>query len=145
GRRLRQEHRRQPSGVLAAQMHAQLEFRLDPVGALAVGLVDHEQVGDFIQPGLHHLHTIAALGHRDHHGRIGEVHHGKLGLANTDGLYNDDVETESVEQLHDLARGAAQSAVAAAAREAADVNPGVAVVVGHAHAIAKYRAAGEGA
>src|SRR5208282_6329257 len=42
-----------------------------------------------------------------------------------------------------FARGAAQSAVASARREAADVNAGVLVMVGHADAIAQHGAAGK--
>src|SRR5208282_2949110 len=60
-----------------------------------------------------------------------------------DGLDNDHVAAVSVEEFDDFALRAAQSSVASARCEAADVHAGVLVMVGHADAIAKYGAAGK--
>ena len=140
--RLRQQHWRAPS-VGRPQMDAQFQFRLDSVGAVSISLVDHEQIGDLIEPGLHYLHTVAALRHRHDHGRVGKVHHAQLGLPHPNGLDHDDVMTEGVKQLDDLARRAAESAMITAARQAPDIDSRVTIMVGHANAIAKHRAAGK--
>ena len=95
-------------------MHAQLEFGLDPIGAFAIRFVDDENVGDFVEPGLHHLHAITRFRHRDDHRGIGEVHDREFSLSDSDRLDNDHVASVSVEQFYDLARGAAESAMAAA-------------------------------
>ena len=73
-----------------------------------------------------------------------QIHDRQFGLSDARGFNDDHVEFESFEQGDDLARGAAQTAVAAASREAADIDPGVAVMVGHPHAIAEHGAARKG-
>ena len=120
-----------------------LELRLHALGAVAVGLVDHEDVGDLEQARLHHLHRVARLGHEHDHDRVGEPHDVELGLPDADRLDEDDVHAEGVEQPDDVARRARQAAVAAARREAPDEDARVEEVRLHADAIAEHGAAGE--
>src|SRR5581483_5985593 len=70
---------------------------------------------------------------------------GELGLSDADGLDDDDIVAEGIEQLHDFAGGAAESAVAPARREASDIDRLILVVIGHPDPVAEDRASGEGA
>ena len=57
-RGLRLENGLDPGAVLAHVEHGAQVAR-QAVGALHVGLVDHEDVADFQDPGLEHLHHVA--------------------------------------------------------------------------------------
>ena len=122
-------------------MHAEFQFRLDTVGAVAISLVHHEQIRDLVEPRLHHLYPVAAFGHRDDYRCIGEVHHTQFGLPDADRLDNYDVVAESVQQFDDFARRAAETAVMATGRQAPNIDAGVLVMVCHADAIAQHRSA----
>jgi len=56
------------ASALAQGDHA-LDVAVGDVGAVAVGLVDHEYVGDLQDPCLRHLHGIAPAGGDDHQRR----------------------------------------------------------------------------
>ena len=51
------------------------------VRALAIGLVDDEDVGDLEQPRLHRLHRVAGLRHEHDDDRVRQAHDVELGLA----------------------------------------------------------------
>ena len=120
------------------------QLGLHALGAVAVGLVDDEHVGDLEQPRLHHLHRVARLGHQDDHDRVGEPHDVELGLPDADRLDEDVVHAEGVEQAHDVARRARQAAVRCRASTRLRMKtPGIEEVRLHADAIAEHGAAGE--
>ena len=114
-----------------------------PVGALAVGLVDDEDVGDLHDAGLERLHFVARAGNERDDRHVGGADDVDLVLADADGLDDDDVLAGGVEHERDFAGRAREPAQMAARRHAADEHAGIARVRLHPHAIAEDRAAGE--
>jgi hypothetical protein len=120
-----------------------LQLRDHARRAVAVGLVHHEDVGDLEQAGLHHLHRVARLGHQDDDDGVGEPHDVELGLPDTDGLHQHDVDAERIQQTHPIARRARQAAVATARGQAPDEHAGIEGVGLHADAVAQHGTARE--
>ena len=87
----------------------------DPVGALAVGLVDDEDVGDLHQARLDRLDVVPHAGRQHHDATLGEAEDLDLVLADADRLDEDLVEAGGVEDVHGVGRRAGQ---------AAEVSPG---------------------
>ena len=114
-----------------------------PIGALAIGLVDDEDVGDLHDAGLERLHLVAGARHERDDRDVGGADDVDFVLADADGLDEDDVLAGGVEDQRDFAGGARQAAEVAARRHAADEDAGVGGVRLHAHAIAEDGAAGE--
>ena len=114
-----------------------------PVGALAVGLVDDEDVGDLHDAGLERLHLVAGAGHQRDDRDVGGADDVHFVLADADRLDDDDVLAGGVEDERGVAGGARQAAEVAARRHAADEHAGVGGVRLHAHAIAEHGAAAE--
>ena len=113
------------------------------IGAFAIGLVDHEDVGDLHDAGLQRLHIVAGARHQRHDRDVGGADDVDLVLADADGLDEDDVLAARVEHERGLAGRARQAAEMAARRHAADEHAVVAGMRLHAHAIAEDGAAGE--
>ena len=78
-------HPRRPVGELEHRRQVVTGLRR----AVAVGLVDHEHVGDLHQPGLAGLHRVAPAGVDDDHARVGPAGDVHLHLADADGLDDD--------------------------------------------------------
>ena len=127
----------------------QREHRFDrrghPIGAFAIRLVDHEDVGDFHDPGLERLHVVAGARHQSHDRDVGGADNVDLVLADADGLDNHDVLAAGVEHERGLARRPRQAAEVSARRHAADEHAAVAGMRLHSHPIAKNGAATVGA
>ena len=130
-------------GVPAAEgLHvAQVAHGL--VGAVPVGLVDDEHVGDLEDarpwpPGCRRPSR------GDQHQRgVGQRGDLQLRLADADGLDQDDVAAGRVEHAQRLRRGPGQPAEVPAGGHRPDVDAAVAGVVLHPHAVAEQRATGE--
>ena len=105
GRRLGLHDRRPP---LAGRERLQRQHRLDrrhrPIGALAIGLVDDEDVGDLHDAGLERLHLVAGARHERDDRHVGGADDVDLVLADADGLDEDDVLAGGVEDERDFAR-----------------------------------------
>ena len=82
---------RRPPGVVGeiGEVEHLLEVAAGLVDALAVGLVDHEDVGDLHQPGLVGLHRVAPAGVDHDDGRVGLAGDLDLDLADADRLDDD--------------------------------------------------------
>ena len=72
-------------------------FSLYPLGAVAVALVDDENVGNLHDASLNRLHIIAHTRDQDDDCNIGKTHDINLVLPNTDRLNHDQVTASSVE------------------------------------------------
>ena len=134
---------RQASCGQVAELEHLLEVAAGLVGALAVGLVDHEHVGDLHQAGLVGLHAVtpARVDHDD--GGVGLAGDLDLHLADADGLDQDPPPADRVEQADRLGRGQRQAAEVATGGHRADEHAGVGGVVLHADPVAEDGAAGE--
>ena len=113
----------------------------EAIGAIAIRLVDDEDVRDFHDARFERLHFVAGPGHEHddrHVGRADDVH---LVLANADGLDDHDVLPRGIENERHVARRARKPAEMAARRHASNEHPLVAEVGGHPHAISENGAA----
>ena len=113
------------------------------VGAVAVGLVDHEHVGDLQDAGLRRLDAVAHAGREQHDRGVGQRGDLDLGLADADRLDQHHVAAGGVQHPDRLRRGPGQAAEVAAGGHRADVDAGVGGVVLHPDPVAEQRAAGE--
>ena len=89
-----------------------------PLRALAVGLVDHQHVGDLEQSRFHRLDVVAEAGRRYDHAHVGDLGDVDIGLAGADRLEQDDVLAGGVERVDHPHRRRTQAAQVAAARQA---------------------------
>ena len=80
------------------------EVALGAIGALAVGLVDDEHVGDLEQARLDRLDVVAQAGDRHDDRRVRRPHHVDLVLPDADGLDQDPLKAHRVEDVHDVER-----------------------------------------
>ncbi len=113
--------------------------------ARQVRLVDEQQVGRLDDPGLEGLDDVPGAGLQDEHDQVGAGQHVQLRLADPDGLDEDPVHPERVEDLRRVGRGGGEAPVALAAGHRADEHAVVADQALHADAVAQERAAREGA
>ncbi len=90
-RRLGLDDRRPPSAAgVRVQRQQRLDGRHGAIGALTVGLVDDEDVGDFHDAGLERLHLVAGTRHERHDRDVGGPDDVDFILAHADGLDEDD-------------------------------------------------------
>ena len=68
----------------AAQVQHRAQLANQRVGALAIGLVDHKDIGDLQNAGLDRLHIVAHAGHLDHQGGMRRAGDLDLALARAD-------------------------------------------------------------
>ena len=134
---------RHSSGAERLQRQVRRHRLHQAVGALAVGLVDDEDVGDLHDAGLDRLHVVAGAGHEHDDRDVRRADDVHFVLADADGLDDDDVLARGVEDQRRVARRARQAAEMAARRHAADEHAGIAGVRAHADAVAEDGAAGE--
>ena len=114
---------------------------LHALGALAVTFVDHENVGNFHDPGFDRLHIVAHAGHQNHDGDIGQPHDVDFVLPHAHRFNHDQVAPRSIEHSGRIGSGARQPSQRSACCHAANVNPRIAIVVLHANAVAQNRSA----
>ncbi len=91
------------------QVEHLLEVAAGLVDALAIGLVDHEHVGDLHQPGLVGLHAVAPTRVDDHDGGVGLAGDLDLDLPDADRLDEHPVAADGIEQPDGLRRGERQT------------------------------------
>ncbi len=136
---------RHPSPADGLQREQRLNRGRGPIGALAVGLVDHEDVGDLHDPGLQRLHIVSGAGYHDDDRDVGGADDLDLVLPDADGLDEHDVEAGRIEHERHVVSRPRQAAEMPARGHAADEDALVARMLLHAHAVAEQRAAREGA
>ena len=108
GRRFGLEHRRAPLALSKRLQRQARRHRLhDPIGALAVGLVHHEDVGNLHDAGLDRLHIVAGAGHQHDDRDVGGADDVHFVLADADRLDDHDVLAGGVEHQRGVARRAA--------------------------------------
>ena len=120
-----------------------LEIARDAIGAVAVGLVEHEDVGDLEDPRLDRLDVVAQPWHRDDQHRIDARHHVDLVLADAHRLDDHPVEAGGVENVGGVAGRAREPAHRAARRHRADEDSRVGRQTLHADPVAEEGATGE--
>ena len=81
--------RHSPGGV-RLQRQVRLHRRHEPIGAVAIGLVDDEDVGDLHDAGLERLHFVAGARHEDHERHVGRADDVDFVLADADRLDDDE-------------------------------------------------------
>ncbi len=142
GVRLRPEDGRPP---LALAERLQREQRFDrgrsPVGALAVGLVDDEDVRDLHDAGLERLHLVSRARHEGHDRHVGRAHDVHLVLADSHRFDQHDILAGGIEHQRRIAGCARQSAQVATRRHAADEHVRVPRVGLHPDPVAENRPA----
>ena len=116
-----QDHRDLPGPGLAQVEHL-AQVAGDHLGAVAVGLVDHEHVGHLEDAGLGDLDRVAEAGGQGDQGGVGQAGHLDLGLADPDGLDQDDVAAGGVQHPHRLRGRPGQAAQVAPGGHRADVD-----------------------
>jgi len=83
---------RRHSGAVGDMKHPE-ELGACALGRFAhIGLVDHEKIGNFHDPGLQELERVARPGLDDEHHRVDDVFDVGLALADADGLDEDAIE-----------------------------------------------------
>ena len=113
------------------------------VGAVPVGLVDHEHVGDLEDAGLGGLDPVAHARRQQHQRGVGGRGDLDLGLADADGLDQHHVAAGRVQHPDGLRGRRGQPAEVAAGGHRPDEHAGVGRVVLHPHPVAEQRPAGE--
>ena len=92
--------------------------------AVDVGLVDDDDVGQLDDPSLDRLQVIAGVGELEQHEDVDHAGHGRLRLADADGLDEDHVEPGRLAHQHRLARLLRHAAERAAGRRGPDERGG---------------------
>src|SRR5579859_3641741 len=138
-------HGRMPAVSRHDERKHGVKLLLETVGALPVGFVENEDVGDFHEAGFHGLDVVAETGNEDDDDTIGEANDINFVLTNADGFDEDLFFTGGVEDECDFGRGARKSAEKTARGHRADKDAVVAGVALHADAIAENGATGVGA
>ena len=137
------DDRRDPGAVLAELEHLE-DLLHDAIGAVAVGLVHDEEVGDLHEARLDRLDVVAHPRRQDDDARLRETEDVHLVLPDADRLDEHLVEARRVEDVYGVGRGAREAAEVAARRHRPDQDAGVRVEVLHPDAVAEDRAAREG-
>ena len=127
------------------QRERALELLHGALRALAVGLVDDQDVGDLQQPRLHGLNVIAEAGRGDEDAHVGHLGDVDLALAGADGLDQNDVLPRRVQRIDDAHRRRREAAQVAAARQRAHEDAVVLERGRHADAVAQDGTARYGA
>ena len=113
------------------------------VSAGQIGLVDHDNVGDFELAGLFPLQLVAGLGLYEDNDDVGDFADRRVSLSGSDGLDDDGIESEAVEQTdHEIDVGR-DARLTARRGQASDEHSIVVRPVRHADAITEQSAAGE--
>ena len=133
--RLGGDNGRTPSvgGWTGVQHHVQVPFQT--LRTIAVGFVDHEQVGNFHDSGLDGLDGVAAFRHQRQNSRIRRGRYIELRLTDAHRFDDDEVSAERVEELDDTSGSSGQPALMPSGRHAADKDAGVQVMLLHADAV----------
>ena len=134
---------RQSSGAVRTAATGSPRSPHEPVRALAVRLVDDEDVGNLHDAGLERLDIVARAGHERHDRDVGRADDVDFVLTDADRFDEHDVFAGGVEHQRRIAGRAGQAAEVSARRHAADEDALVGGVRLHPQAIAEHGAAGE--
>src|SRR5690606_13130700 len=105
--------------VVAAQRQHRVDGRDEPVGALTVSLVHHEDVGDLHHARLERLYVVARPGDEDHERHVGGADDIDFGLPDADGLDDHRVVAGCREDARGVGRTTGEAAKVTARRHAA--------------------------
>jgi hypothetical protein len=86
-------------------MQHRLEIRTGVLGSVAIGLVDHEDIGDLHQPRLVGLNRISPSRIHHDHGGVGSPSDVDFHLADTHGLHHDRRPSDRIENPYGLGGG----------------------------------------
>src|ERR1700676_2372453 len=136
------DHRRMPAVAGHHERKHGMELLFQSVGALAIGLIQNEDVADFHQAGFHVLDVVAKAGNEDDEDAIREAHDVDLVLADSDGFDKHLALPRRIEQKRDFSGGTREPTKESARGHGANENPSVAGVALHADAVAKDGPAG---
>ena len=121
--------------AVAREFEHDFEVSAGLVGALAIGLVDHEDVGDLQQAGLVGLHRVSPTGVHDNNSGVGGTGDLDLDLSDTDRFEQDPWKSGSVEYAHRGRSSQRQSAEMTSRSHGADEHVWVKKMFGHAHPV----------
>ena len=102
------------------QREVRLDRRHHAIGAVAIALVDHEDVGDLHDAGLERLHVVAGARHQHDDRDVGGADDVDFVLADADGFDDHEALAGGVEHQRRIAGRAREAAHVAARRHAAD-------------------------
>ena len=140
----RPDDRRTPLAFCVGMKAEQrLDFGHSPIGAVAIGLVHDEHVGNLHHARLERLHLVSHARHEHENRDISGAGDFDFVLPHADGLDRHEILPGRVEHEGRVGRRARQAAEMPPRRHAADEHTRVLRVRLHAHAIAKHGAAGE--
>ena len=128
---------------VCVQRKQRLHFGCRSIGAVAIGLVDDEDVGDFHDASLERLHIVAHTGYEDDDRHVGYARNLDLVLAHTDGFDGDEIFAGSVEHDRRIRRGTREAAKMAACGHTANKDAGIVRMRLHPNAIPEHGAATE--
>jgi hypothetical protein len=144
GRTHRGHDRRTPRVVRQiGEVEHLLEIATGLVDSFAIGLVDHEDVGDLHETGLVGLHRITPTRIYDDDRGVGLAGDLDFDLSDTNGLDENPQATDRVEQSNCLWRRERKSTEVSARGHRANEHAGIGGVILHAHAIAQNRSTRE--
>ena len=140
----RGENRWSPSVVRQiGEFEHLLEISTGLGSALAIALVDHEDVGDLHQARFVGLHRIAPAWVDHNNGGVGFARDLDLYLSDTNGLDQDPFATNGIEQANGLGGRQRQAAKMTTRGHRANEHTGIGGVILHTHTIAQDGAAGK--
>ncbi len=116
-----------------------------PVGAVAIALVDHENIGNLHDAGLDALHIVAHSGNQHNDGYVGQAHDIDFILADAHGLQQQPMLAAGLDHGGNIRRATGEAAQRASGRHAAHVKAGIGIVLLHPDAISQDGSAGVGA
>lgn len=126
-----------------AQGERRIQFLAGARRALAIGLVDHQHVGNLQDAGLHGLDAVAEPRRRHDHADIGDLGHVDLGLPGADRLDQDDLEPARIQRVDDADRRRRKSPHVTLRGERAHIDAIVVERRRHADAIAENGTPGD--
>ena len=125
------------------QRQVRLDRRHHAIGAVAIALVDHEDVGDLHDPRLERLHIVSRARDEDDDRDVGGADDVDLVLADADGFDDDEALAGRIEDKRRVAGRAREPAHVPARRHAANEDLIVFGVRLHAQPIAENGPSGE--
>ena len=134
-------NRRLPAVAFRGELQHRFQLRFEPFDAVAVRFIQHENVRDLHQAGLHILHIVAHARHEQDQRAVCETHDIHFILADAHGFDEHVLFSGGVENQRDIARGPREATEKSTRRHRPDENSRIAGVALHAYAVAENRSA----
>ena len=131
--------------MLRTQRLQRSHFFFHPVSAVAIALVDHENVGNLHNARLEALHIVAHAGHQHNDGYVGQAHDIDFILADPHGFEQEPLLAAGLDHGGYLRRAAGEPTQRAAGGHAAHIKAGIGIVLSHPDAISQDGSPGKGA